>query len=423
VCARLSRLRLLEDSLLSDPSPSGTQSRSATDFNGVAGLNSALNAAADAAPKLLSHVTFRGQLPSRYLLSEGQRRECEQQHAGANDAHCEEGPAEVPELVIGVVSARHHFEQRRAIRETWGSPEAFARHGTPHSVVLRFILGEFSCDVSPARRLSPHGCDRRESEKFAFGKQLWAHDAPATAAGDVAATDALASAGVRVVGTDFVANHWVTLTHLGVFVGDAKISTDSSSNNSGGGDDVGIASAVSFTVALWDTTSEVLLFNLSVDLSSSDGTPPGAELVGSIMYVPLPPNTVLPKGFAGTVVATGHVGAVRGKSVTRAPLLPRDRTIASDGGGLVTLLNGARVGTDAASFPRQRDDGVASSLLAASFGFRVDVARSGTCVCVCVCMCVCVCVCVWVGVCGCVWVCVGVCRANITRAYHQHSHS
>lgn len=64
--------------------------------------------------------------------------------------------AKVPSkrLILGVLSARDHFSQREAIRQTWGS----AVRGLS-DVEMKFVLGDQDCSIHPADRISPYGCD------------------------------------------------------------------------------------------------------------------------------------------------------------------------------------------------------------------------------------------------------------------------
>ena len=61
-------------------------------------------------------------------------------------------------LVVGVMSARDHFEQRRSLRETW------VGHAHTHALlksrtVVRFIVGGRACPLAPVDRQSTLSCE------------------------------------------------------------------------------------------------------------------------------------------------------------------------------------------------------------------------------------------------------------------------
>ncbi|KAG0709116.1 UDP-GalNAc:beta-1,3-N-acetylgalactosaminyltransferase 2 [Chionoecetes opilio] len=57
-------------------------------------------------------------------------------------------------LILGVLSARDHFKEREAIRQTWGS--ALQRLS---DVEMKFVLGDHDCPIHPADRTSAYGCE------------------------------------------------------------------------------------------------------------------------------------------------------------------------------------------------------------------------------------------------------------------------
>ncbi|KAL3879468.1 hypothetical protein ACJMK2_031765 [Sinanodonta woodiana] len=63
------------------------------------------------------------------------------------------------ELVVGVLSARDHFEARQAIRETWMRTVTENAHLSSR-IQVHFVVGETGCDVHPDSRISKYGCEK-----------------------------------------------------------------------------------------------------------------------------------------------------------------------------------------------------------------------------------------------------------------------
>ncbi|XP_067681423.1 UDP-GalNAc:beta-1,3-N-acetylgalactosaminyltransferase 2-like [Haliotis asinina] len=63
---------------------------------------------------------------------------------------------EALDLAVCIISARHNFEQRQAIRETWllDLPKI-----TSKNVKAFFVVGDTACDIPPLDRLDPHTCE------------------------------------------------------------------------------------------------------------------------------------------------------------------------------------------------------------------------------------------------------------------------
>ncbi|XP_046551158.1 UDP-GalNAc:beta-1,3-N-acetylgalactosaminyltransferase 2-like [Haliotis rubra] len=63
---------------------------------------------------------------------------------------------ETLDLAVCIMSARHNFQQRQAIRETWlmDLPMITSKH-----VKAFFVVGDAACDIPPPDRLDPHTCE------------------------------------------------------------------------------------------------------------------------------------------------------------------------------------------------------------------------------------------------------------------------
>ncbi|KAK3577042.1 hypothetical protein CHS0354_003122 [Potamilus streckersoni] len=63
------------------------------------------------------------------------------------------------ELVVGVLSARDHFEARQAIRDTWMRSIMENAH-LSNRIQVQFVVGETGCDIHPDSRISKYGCEK-----------------------------------------------------------------------------------------------------------------------------------------------------------------------------------------------------------------------------------------------------------------------
>lgn len=61
-------------------------------------------------------------------------------------------------LVIGILSAREHFQERQAIRETW-LRDVFDG-AIAENVLYKFVVGNKGCDVHTENRKDPYSCQR-----------------------------------------------------------------------------------------------------------------------------------------------------------------------------------------------------------------------------------------------------------------------
>lgn len=232
------------------------------------------------------------------------------------------------DIIVGILSARDHFEQREAVRATWlghikRSPSL------QHRVFPLFIIGERACDVPPEHRgtTAPFRCGMSPLARDpTLGKPIAAHAIRSPDGSNPDSTPIIdgTHAFTGSIGTDFAVQRWISVTHLGYF--------DS------GGD--GLRSNI--TVGLWDVVRGAVVVQRTVSAVAT------AEPRGSgeaIKYVEIPP-TFLPENFVGSIVVSGH-GLLE-------PLPRRDAIglVHNEGGGLIKLLGNVRYGDgDVATFP------------------------------------------------------------------------
>uniref|UniRef100_A0A8C9TTR5 Hexosyltransferase n=1 Tax=Scleropages formosus TaxID=113540 RepID=A0A8C9TTR5_SCLFO len=112
------------------------------------------------------------------------------------------------ELLVGVVSARHHRELRRALRDTWA--ERVREH--PHirdRAVLKFVIGRHGCPVPEEDREDPYSCAPLNFTEPVAGQEVEI----------ITGFDAsvLTSSEVSVVSLQFKVLHPIVITRLGVF--------------------------------------------------------------------------------------------------------------------------------------------------------------------------------------------------------------
>ncbi|RXN09400.1 UDP- c:beta-1,3-N-acetylgalactosaminyltransferase 2 [Labeo rohita] len=114
----------------------------------------------------------------------------------------------VHEVLVGVLSARHHHELRQAIRDTW---LGYLKHH-PHfqkRVMVKFIIGEHGCSVPEEDREDPYSCSLLNLTETAAGQEMAILSVPDTSA--------LVPSDVSAVSLDFKVLHSVVITQLGVF--------------------------------------------------------------------------------------------------------------------------------------------------------------------------------------------------------------
>uniref|UniRef100_A0A673GR26 Hexosyltransferase n=1 Tax=Sinocyclocheilus rhinocerous TaxID=307959 RepID=A0A673GR26_9TELE len=172
----------------------------------------------------------------------------------------------VHEVLVGVLSARHHHELRQAIRDTW---LGYLKHH-PHfqkRVMVKFIIGEHGCSVPEEDREDPYSCSLLNLTETAAGQEMAILSVPDTSA--------LLPSDVSAVSLDFKVLHSVVITQLGVFPNGPR---DDFRGN--------------VTVRLFQVDQEVR--------AQTHTLSPGTR-VGGMFYKPVE-QFILPKGFEGTLL-------------------------------------------------------------------------------------------------------------------------
>uniref|UniRef100_A0A673GQW1 Hexosyltransferase n=1 Tax=Sinocyclocheilus rhinocerous TaxID=307959 RepID=A0A673GQW1_9TELE len=175
----------------------------------------------------------------------------------------------VHEVLVGVLSARHHHELRQAIRDTW---LGYLKHH-PHfqkRVMVKFIIGEHGCSVPEEDREDPYSCSLLNLTETAAGQEMAILSVPDTSA--------LLPSDVSAVSLDFKVLHSVVITQLGVFPNGPR---DDFRGN--------------VTVRLFQVDQEE-----SVVTACFSTLSPGTR-VGGMFYKPVE-QFILPKGFEGTLL-------------------------------------------------------------------------------------------------------------------------
>ncbi|XP_030012529.1 UDP-GalNAc:beta-1,3-N-acetylgalactosaminyltransferase 2 [Sphaeramia orbicularis] len=175
------------------------------------------------------------------------------------------------DVLVGVLSARHHGELRQAIRDTWLGYV----HAHPHfhtRVGVRFIVGQHGCPVPEEDREDPYSCSLLNFTQPAPGQDS---EIELVTASDPAL---LLPSDVGAVALDFKVLHPVVITRLGVFPRTAKPR---------------LPSNVTVRLLQLDQEEAVVTARFS---AVSTGT-----LVNGVWYKPVE-QFILPKGFEGTLV-------------------------------------------------------------------------------------------------------------------------
>uniref|UniRef100_I3JV13 Hexosyltransferase n=1 Tax=Oreochromis niloticus TaxID=8128 RepID=I3JV13_ORENI len=190
------------------------------------------------------------------------------------------------EVLVGVLSARHHYELRQAIRETW---LGYLRHHPhfQHRVGVKFIVGEHGCPIPEDDREDPYSCSLLNFTEPVSDPSL------------------LAPSDVSAIALDFKVLHPVVITRLGVFPSGTRAELQSN---------------VTVKLLQLDQEEAVVTARFS---SISTGT-----LVNWMWYKPVE-QFILPKGFEGTLVW---------ESLDSAALTTVNSSVQlSDGGGVLKI--------------------------------------------------------------------------------------
>ncbi|XP_056148027.1 UDP-GalNAc:beta-1,3-N-acetylgalactosaminyltransferase 2 [Lampris incognitus] len=175
------------------------------------------------------------------------------------------------EVLMGVLSARHHRDLRRAIRETWlGYLKDHPRF--QHRVGVKFIVGERGCPVPEEDREDPYSCSLLNLTEPVAGQEAEIEVVK------VADPSMLAPAEVSAVALDFKVLHPVVITRLGVFPSGTQQELRGN-----------------VTVKLFQLDQEEAVVTARFSAIST-GT-----MVNGVWYKPVE-QFILPKGFEGTLV-------------------------------------------------------------------------------------------------------------------------
>ncbi|XP_060895368.1 UDP-GalNAc:beta-1,3-N-acetylgalactosaminyltransferase 2 isoform X2 [Labrus mixtus] len=201
------------------------------------------------------------------------------------------------EVLVGVLSARHHHELRRAIRETWLGYLRDHAH-FQHRVGVKFIVGDHGCAIPEEDREDPYSCSLlnfSEPGRHAETEIVTVSDPSLLAPSDVSA-----------IALDFKVLHPVVITRLGVFPSGTRPELQ---NN------------VTVKLLQLDQEEAVVTARFS---AISMGT-----LVNGVWYKPVE-QFILPKGFEGTLVWENLDSA--GLSTLTSPSVQLN-----DGGGVLKI--------------------------------------------------------------------------------------
>ncbi|XP_051880024.1 LOW QUALITY PROTEIN: UDP-GalNAc:beta-1,3-N-acetylgalactosaminyltransferase 2 [Pristis pectinata] len=169
------------------------------------------------------------------------------------------------DLVIGILSARHHHDLRDALRKTWLGhiPELNQR------VLAKFIIGTYGCGIPDEDREDPYSCQLLNFTDPVIGQEIEAVSQ--------SGSPALMMLGSKVSKIDFRVLHPIVITRLGVFHDQREA-----------------AFHQNLTVRLYQTTLEEVIVSARFSPLSS-----GLQ-VNQMWYKPVE-RFLLPKGFEGTI--------------------------------------------------------------------------------------------------------------------------
>ncbi|XP_020516743.1 UDP-GalNAc:beta-1,3-N-acetylgalactosaminyltransferase 2 isoform X1 [Labrus bergylta] len=202
------------------------------------------------------------------------------------------------EVLVGVLSARHHHELRRAIRDTWLGYLRDHAH-FQHRVGVKFIVGNHGCAIPEEDREDSYSCSLLN-----FSEPAGRH--AETEIVTVSDPSLLAPSDVSAIALDFKVLHPMVITRLGVFPSGTRPELQ---NN------------VTVKLLQLDQEEAVVTARFS---AISTGT-----LVKGVWYKPVE-QFILPKGFEGTLVWENLDSA--GLSTLTSPSVQLN-----DGGGVLKI--------------------------------------------------------------------------------------
>ncbi|XP_036430603.1 UDP-GalNAc:beta-1,3-N-acetylgalactosaminyltransferase 2 isoform X6 [Colossoma macropomum] len=183
----------------------------------------------------------------------------------------------VHEVLVGVLSARHHHDLREAIRDTWlgylrDHPKFQNRSGfiLAQRVLVKFIIGQHGCAIPEEDREDPYSCTPLNLTEPVARQDMAILSVPDASV--------LVLSDVSAISLDFKVLHSVVITQLGVFSGGAQQHFRGN-----------------VTVKLFQVDQEEAVVTASFTALS-----PGTYVEG-IWYKAVE-QFILPKGFEGTLL-------------------------------------------------------------------------------------------------------------------------
>uniref|UniRef100_A0A3B3Y5F1 Hexosyltransferase n=1 Tax=Poecilia mexicana TaxID=48701 RepID=A0A3B3Y5F1_9TELE len=176
------------------------------------------------------------------------------------------------DVLVGVLSARHHHDLRQAIRDTWLGYITDHPH-FQHRVAVKFIVGRHGCPIPDEDREDPYSCSLLNFSEPGETKRSRSMEIVT-----VADPSLLVAADVSAIALDFKVLHPVVITRLGVFSSGTRPELHGN---------------VTVKLLQLDQEEAVVTARFS---SISMGT-----VVNWVWYKPVE-QFILPKGFEGTLV-------------------------------------------------------------------------------------------------------------------------
>lgn len=241
----------------------------------------------------------RSKADGAWLLSETAKPDVTARRSDMKAAS-EESDTEKPlRLLVGVLSAANHSQQRTSQRNTW--IQSLTQHASADiEVDVRFIVGERDCHIHPLLRLSPYDCVETPIHNPKLNVPIFSHTAAPQSGGVVVTRKLPLLPPPPVLGQEFTTYHWITLNKIGVLHAPG--------------------SSKSVTAELWDRASSQRMLQMTFD---------HAESRGGYLWQSISP-IVLPRGFLGLLAVHGLSQAVDPNGHVRA-------SIVDTGGGLISF--------------------------------------------------------------------------------------
>lgn len=219
------------------------------------------------------------------------------------------------DVIIGIISARDHFEQRQAIRDTW-MKSIRTSHELRDIIYPMFIVGGEPCKIPQIYREDGNSFECREAPRTL--PQL-DHQIDALKLSHIVEFSDDADRFLRgSFGTDFEVKRWIQISRLGVF------------------DSYGDGFRNNITLSVWDVLRSTVIVQVTIQATNgpSNEIPPPQYPNGKMVYVHISP-IFLPEGFVGSIVGSGF-------SVSEpVPVLASGLSF-DDGNGIIKLIRNSR---------------------------------------------------------------------------------